>query len=412
MDTLRLEYLLQSFSQKTLTYPEREELLDWIGDPGHAGELEQVIGRLMEADVPEMELAEGVSRAILEAILATPARFEGVPPVESTEDDAPVVPLHSSVRGRRWWMAAAAVVLGLAGIGVWWAVHSPRVPTVEVAAANDMPPGGNRAMLTLGNGQKIVLDSAHVGLLAMQGSASVQKLTGGQLSYRVAGGGSRQTVYNTLSTPTGGQYRLDLPDGTKVWLNALSSITYPTVFAGSTRTVTIIGEAYFEVAMDKTHPFVVHVPGREEVTVLGTSFNINGYSDEPRLETTLFEGAVRVGGPSATAAAVVLRPGQQVVLDASGLKSQATPSADAVLAWKNGYFSLNGATTEEIMRQVARWYGAEVVYEGDVRQERFAGTVPRSANLSDLLRVLELTKTISFEIQDHKITVKPYPLHP
>jgi ferric-dicitrate binding protein FerR (iron transport regulator) len=218
-------------------------------------------------------------------------------------------------------------------------------------------------------------------------------------------------MYNAMTTPKGRQYQLELADGSKVWLNAASSITYPTAFTGNERKVTISGEAYFEISPDKTKPFKVSIDGKGEVEVLGTHFNINAYADEPTVNTTLLEGSVKIRAFNSNAGPEekqkTLYPGQQARLNV-GLVVVDSVNTGEVMAWKNGYFSFNGATTEAIMRQVKRWYDAEIIYEGTVKEERFAGSVPRSANASKLLEVLELTKTVKFVIEDKKIIVKPY----
>jgi ferric-dicitrate binding protein FerR (iron transport regulator) len=223
--------------------------------------------------------------------------------------------------------------------------------------------------------------------------------------------------YNTLTTATGGQTMVILADGSKVWLNALSSLRFPTVFTGSQRIVELEGEAYMEVTGDKSKPFLVNVSGRAHILVLGTHFNINAYKDEPTINTTLLEGAVRVSkddnkeaSQGGSGEAVTLKPGQQAQLGGCQILIDKDANTEEVMAWKNGYFSFDGATVEQIMRQVGRWYDLKVVYEGDVKNERFAGSVPRTADAGKLLETLSLTQTVRFELDHGTIYVKPF--HP
>lgn len=247
-------------------------------------------------------------------------------------------------------------------------------------------------MLTLGDGSRITLDSAGIGALAKQGNAMVEKSSADRIAYhssesKTAG---KAIVYNTLSTPRGGKYQLTLPDGTIVWLNASSSITYPVAFSGDKRKVTVTGESYFEVHSDPAHPFVV---SKEDVdiTVLGTQFNVNAYEDEEQMRVTLVEGAVKVDKGQV---GVVLKPGHQARVTGLG---QASPSSltqldhvniSAVTAWKNGSFNFAGKTLPEILRQLSRWYDVDVVYQGPVRQVNIAGEMGMDLNLSQVLKVL------------------------
>jgi transmembrane sensor len=391
----RLDFLLEAFTLRPLTTAEGAELMDLVADPAGEADLPAIVDRLMVVDGEELRLPERSAREILATILATkpPAREEdeGLAP-------APVVELNPSRRRPFRWIAAAVILLGLGwGAARLWINKTP-VPLPVVAKTPDLLPGSNRATLTLGNGQRLVLDSAAADTILTEGAAVVANADG-KLAYQAGNQPQAEIVYNTLSTPFGGTYMLTLPDDSKVWLNALSTLRYPTAFTGETREVTMTGEAYFEVATDAKRPFTIHVAGRQDVAVLGTQFNVNAYPDEPELVTTLLEGAVKISRKQQGVPEVMLlHPGQQELLNATGMSLRPTPDAAAVLAWKNGYFSFHGETLGTIMRQVARWYDAEIVYEGNVQNEQFAGTVPRSANAAKLLEVLALTKTVEFTI--------------
>ena len=315
-------------------------------------------------------------------------------------------------------VAAAAAILIMLSASIWYFLA--RIPKAEMAktentrAANqqDVAPGGNKAILTLADNSTIILDSAANGQLTQQGKTTVIKSGDGKLVYNAKALTTDHAplTYNTLTTPRGGQYQLILPDGSKVWLNAASSITYPTAFVGKERKVTISGEAYFEVApvllrSGQKMPFLVQ-QGDMTVQVLGTHFNVNGYDNEAALMTTLLEGSVRVTkGSSVT----VLKPGEQAVAGKAGNNNISVvndPDITEVMAWKNGQFAFNDATIESIMHQVERWYDVEIVYDAKV-SKHFIANIPRSVPLSELLKLLELTDQVHFKIQGRKITVLP-----
>jgi len=306
----------------------------------------------------------------------------------------------------RW--AAAAVLIG--GMVTWYLLTPKKTGQAEqtLAAKHDRPPGGNVALLTLADGSTIALDSVENGLVAQQGSTKIAKLDNGQLAYKKADHreGTDAPVHNTLTTPRGGQYRLILPDGTSVWLNAASSITYPTAFTGNERTVRVMGEAYFEVQRDKTRPFRVEFNAGADsgvVEVLGTGFNINAYTDEDAVRTTLLEGSIRVVSRETT----LLHPGQQAQLDSKGHSTVITDvNVEDVIAWKNGQFHFENADIRTVMRQIARWYNVEVVFEGKIPTEKFEGDIPRTSQLTDVFKILELSK-VHFKIDDKKVTVMP-----
>ena len=301
-------------------------------------------------------------------------------------------------------LMAAAVILGLiVGTIIWKSPFTKSPAPPKVVYAEDVPPGGEKAILTLGDGTVMTLDSTKNGPIARQGNMQIVKQTGGLLSYERMSGASTGASYNTLTTPRGGTYGLILPDGSKVWLNAGSSLRFPTPFTGEERRVELTGEAYFEVARNKTAPFRVAV-GSMDVEVLGTRFDIMAYADEPLIQASLLEGAVKV---TSSLGGITLKPGQQAGY-AAGSAFQITGNVDMdeVVAWKNGLFEFRKSDIESVMRQIARWYDVQVVYEGKKTSHSFSGIISRDNNASDVLRILELSD-VHFQIRGRTIVVMP-----
>ena len=274
---------------------------------------------------------------------------------------------------------------------------------------NDIAPGGNKAVLTLADNSVIVLDNAQNGTLAQQGNSKISKLDDGQLAYN-ASGETKEVLYNTISTPKGGQYQMTLSDGSKVWLNAASSIHFPVAFAGKERKVEITGEAYFEVAKNPEQPFKVLLVspsgggGGMSVEVLGTHFNINSYADESAVKTTLLEGAVKITKDNNVQ---MLLPGQQAQLYSNGqILLQKNIDVEEVVAWKNGKFIFNNADIKTIMQQLEKWYDITVEYKSKLTEEQFVGVISRSVNISEILKMLEKTKAVAFEISGKNIIVR------
>lgn len=303
------------------------------------------------------------------------------------------------------WFRYAAVILFLFGIGTYLFYNHFNRPADSAFGLNKPPqpeivPGGNKAVLTLADGQKIILDSAADGSVLQQGSAQVIKISAGQLLYQKNIGTA--VGYNTISTPKGGQYQVLLPDGTRVWLNASSSVTFPTTFVAGQRLVKITGEIYFEVAKNTQKPFIVDVNGKLSVEVLGTSFNVNSYADEENIKTTLLEGSVKV---IKAGEATVLSPGQQAVA-ASSDRQLTVVDADIskTLAWKNGIFDFTGADLKSVMRQLERWYDIKVQYKGSLSNITFEGRMYRNVNLSDVLEVLQ-EMGVKFELNGKNLIV-------
>lgn len=362
--------------------------------PAEQARFEAYLGTIDLPDLPWQAAAHG-DEAATQAAVYQRLRQSGVP--------AP---------GRRrrtpWAALLAFAVLLIAGVGGYWswqhraAPAVARRPALRPAVPVALRPGRNQALLTLADGRTVLLDQAHLGLLARQGGSQVQKTADGQLRYAVgaAGGG---LLYNTVATPRGGQYQLTLPDGSQVWLNAASSLRFPVAFTGAERRVELTGEAYFEVAKDAKHPFKVAARGAE-VTVLGTHFDVQAYADEPALAATLLEGAVRLSQGTQRA---LLRPGQQGRCWPQGQVQVREVDVQHAVAWKNGYFVFNDEPIEAIMRQVARWYDVDVQYQGALTNKDFNGKISRYKDAADVLRVLALTGAVHFTTEGRRITVQP-----
>lgn len=316
---------------------------------------------------------------------------------------------ETPVRTIKLWphIAAAASVLLVLSAGGYFLLHKTQLPQqVAQNQTQDIAPGHNQATLTLANGQTIVLTKGLYGQLAQQGMATVQVNNGNAIAYTAIGNKIETApVYNTLTTVRGEQspYPLVLADGTKIWLDAASSVTFPTAFVGKARLVKITGQAYFEVMHDAAHPFKVIVKG-QTIEDLGTTFNINAYDDEPTIQTTLISGKVRLTNTSGTA---LLRPGQVAIVapQKEGITVKDVDTEGSI-AWKNGYFLFDRENLESIMRRISRWYNVEVVFTNqESRQSAYWGSVTRYTNVSRVLKQLEETGHERFRIENNKIII-------
>ncbi len=366
----------------------------------------QLVARYAEGGATEEELEmffQLLAEGRLDAHLVTAMnQFAGI----AEADETATAP--SRIRRLPRWtrIAAAAILILAAGVGLytWLKPHPGRSLSNPQIMVIDRSPGTNKAILTLGNGQKIILDTAHNGQLARQSGAQIVKLDSGRLVYAATSGRPSQITFNTLTTPRGGQYQLTLPDGSRVWLDAASSITYPTAFTGKERKVSMTGQAYFEIVHRPGQPFVVNT---ENISLLdiGTAFNINAYADEPVAKITLTEGAIAL---KKRGHQLILSPGQQArSAGEEPLSLIRQADIEQTLAWKNGMIKLGGASIQEIMRQLARWYDVDVEFQGNLDQAVFSGIVSRRQNISGLIRILEATGSVHFSTDNKKIIVKP-----
>lgn len=316
-------------------------------------------------------------------------------------------PAKKARRLRLYYGAAAAAILCLL-LGVTFYKHlftAPNTGIVKTAAQEAdslIVPGGNKAILRLADGTLINLQQSKDGLLASQGNSKIIKADQGQLVYKAEGGSAATAAHNLISIPRGGKFAITLADGTKVWLNAASSLSYPCVFQQNQREVTLTGEAYFEVAHDPKRPFIVRAKG-QAVQVLGTHFNINAYADETAVRTTLLEGKVSIRSTESDESKFLL-PGQQAVLLGSHLSIKKV-NTDYSVAWQKGNFMFDREDIQSIMREIARWYDVQVRYEGEIPKDAFAGTVSRFKDVTDVLQILQLTGKVQFKIEGRNIIV-------
>jgi len=324
-------------------------------------------------------------------------------------------PIPTKIHPLSFWkyVAASVAVIALAGALYFNFKGSTRLPATAAVRETVLKPGSNKALLRLGDGSVIELNNASNGVLAMQGNTAVKKTKDGQLIYEAnrRNMGLKNTQ-NTITTPKGGQYQLTLPDGTRVWLNAGSSLTFPTVFDASERKVTLKGEAYFEVAKVYTPvakgtvrmPFFVQT-GESQVEVLGTHFNVMAYPDAVTQETTLLEGSVMVKHGAQEQKIV---PGQQATImnhSQAAIKVKKV-NMEAIMAWKEGLFLFDDSDIDEAMQQIGRWYNAEIVYRGPKPDTEFTGVLPRSSDLKQVLGLLELTRGVQFSVEGNQIIVQ------
>jgi len=306
-----------------------------------------------------------------------------------------------------WWSWAAAAVVIIAISGSYFLFFNKTNSEIakRVAQVNkpDVAPGGTKAILTLSGGHQVILGSMARDTILTEGAAIVANANG-RLAYNSGTAPTGEIVYNTLATPRGGQYQLTLPDGSQVWLNSESSIKYPTAFIGNDRKVEITGEVYFEVTKDKAKPFKVKL-NEMEVEVLGTHFNVNGYSDETSVKTTLLEGSVKITKGEETE---ILRPGEQGILENNQITKTKDIDLDKIMAWKNGWFEFDQTGLTTIMRQVSRWYDVDITYEGNLRDDKFGGRISKNLPLSDILKSLEANGNgVKFKLEGKKLIVQP-----
>lgn len=352
-----------------------------------------------------------------EELLAGERIYGNVMSVLTFENRKNVVPLWR--QPRVWWVAAGTILL-MATAG-YFAMNNKAVitKTAEVTKPIVQPmavPGGNKAVLTLADGSSIVLDSAANGALSQQGATTIMKKQDGELVYKTDGKTGEQAIaWNAISTPRGGQYQVVLPDGTKVWLNAVTVLRFPASFAGNERVVQLTGEAYFEVAplqlsSGQKMPFKISIlpqlGGQEgaQIEVLGTHFNVKAYNDEAAIKTTLLEGAVKMSGSKGQ---YLMKPGQQARVGRDGrMWLDENADVDEAVAWKNGRFQFNEADVEAVMRDIARWYDVTIEYAGKVPAEKFEGEIPRNSSITEVFKILELSN-VHCKIEGKKITVLP-----
>lgn len=383
-----LEYYIDRLAQGTITGQEWKALQDLLRKPENSALLDDLLSDQLAQFAAEPAAYPDVVKRVQEGVREQISR-----------EKIPLRAVHGAHWLRRWGWVAAAVIL-ISGIGAFFLASQRKnaQPAVVAANAMDVAPGKNGAILTLADGSTILLDSAADGQLAtQQGSQVVKK--GGQIVY-TPGGEEEALSYNTLHTPRGRVYQVTLPDGTKVWLNAASSISYPVAFSGKERVVAMTGEAYFEVAPHVQMPFRVTVNETNSVEVLGTHFNIKAYTEDELISTTLLEGAVRI---ASNGKKMVLKPGQQAKasIERLSVKDLGENGISEAMAWKEGRFNFQDVNLQEIMRQLSRWYDIEVVYEKGIPDLEFIGGMDRSLPLSEVLKGLKMSG-VNFRLENGK----------
>jgi len=384
----RIAYLIAGFIRKTLTEAEHDELDKWV-----------------ETSDENMLLFEELTdEKNIEANLAWMDKTRTEQALQSTKERIEFTPEYNNLKTRKWFYSiAASVILLLAAFGIYKIINNKQGNQSSIAKVDqqEIQPGGNNATLTLGNGNVIDLASASNGLIKNDNGTAISKSKEGEINYTDSGMTDKTMVSdNVLTTPKGGQYKVKLPDGSMVFLNAASSLKYPTAFTGGERDVYLEGEAYFEIAKDKSKPFKVRLTDESEVKVLGTHFNIMAYRDEASKDVTLLEGSVQI---TAGTDQKKLTPGLQGRISTGKIMINSADT-DQVVGWKNGQFVFHDADIQSIMRQVARWYDVEIQYETKSTQH-FNATIQRKEPVLRLLHILEETDQIHFKIKNKTIYV-------
>lgn len=387
-------HLVQKYLTNSLTASEQEELVAMSRLPEHRAVLDEMIIEDLKANAFGAEEDPALKQHLFEQLETRIANWETMPAERP-----------SKVRKLLVRFTAAAAVVAALSAGYYFLLQHKKVEQrmADKRSLQDIPPGSNKATLTLADGSTIELDDSKEGNLATQGGVKVMKLDSGMLAYNAPAAGGKM-VFNTITTPRGGQFQLLLSDGSHITLNSASSLKFPAAFNGADREVILTGEAFFEVAEDASQPFRVKA-GETVVEVLGTSFNIMSYTNEPLQSTTLVEGAVKL---NAAGLAQILRPGEQAVLNyQSHTVKVRSADVEEAIAWKNGKFQFVKKNISTIMRQIERWYDVDVELKGDFSDVVLSGVVSRKEYVSQLLEALEETGDVRFQTTGKHITVFP-----
>lgn len=383
----RINDLLDQYVNKTISEEDFSELFNYISKDDYKQLLDDYMKKSDKVSLPDADVHHVDWNHMYQNIVANK---------KERSKTAIIISL-----AKKLTIAASLAIVGYLGYNIYNKQMAPQ-PAVQIAKT-DLLPGGDKAILKLADGSEIVLNDAQNGTLTQQGASNINKSDEGFIEYAVNDEEEQKVYTNTLSTPRGGQYRLMLPDKSLVWLNAESSITFPTAFVGNQRKVTVTGEVYFEVSKDKTKPFIVE-SGQANVEVLGTHFNVNLYPNEESAAVTLLEGSIKLNHNNASK---ILVPGQQAVFDANSSRILLkNVDVDNVVDWKNGLFIFEDASIKDVMRQVERWYDVDVKYVGKTPSIKFNGVVSRNNNVSKLLKLLQAAGNVAFNINNKTIEVK------
>lgn len=415
-----LSSLFLKLLNNTCSDEEAALIVDLLADENNQAFFNQLIQEQLEKDFNEQALSE-IMRGRLDGQLKI-ILSQAVKPKKN----------HPSIYGmsRKRLSFAAAILLISFTTGLCYFLINKKDIQNTIVGHSTLPilPGTNKAVLTLANGRQIVLDDMANGKIAQQAAMRIEKTKDGQLVYEADSQSlsgddvpGKSELFNTISTPKGGQYQVVLPDGTKVWLNAASSLKFPAVFNDIERKVELSGEAYFEVARIsarslakgnkglKNVPFIV-VSNHQKIEVLGTHFNVNAYADEPDTKTTILEGSVQVSAGSFIAAeehaliTKALKAGEQSQISGEELVIS-HGNAESAIAWKSGKFQFENEPIESVMRKIARWYDVDIDYRGNMDKKIFSGTISKYDDVKEVLKMLQLTGTVNFKINERRIIV-------
>lgn len=410
MNVDQFKILLDRYLKDTISVEELPVFIEYLRHYSDTGQLQQAIEEALTDNSFSGISDQSKTETIFQKILQQAAANENI--------SIPAEPVYKIEHTRNHfrvlhWLTAAAVIAAVF-TGTYFFLQKKKSPSDQVSnsqsnqtLANDADPGTDRAVLKLADGSEIILDDADTGMITQQGNAKVFKLNNGELTYKATSGSESEMVYNTLSTPRGGQYQLVLPDGSKVWLNASSSLRFPAFFAGKERVVELTGEGYFEITHNLKKPFAVNVNDMK-VEVLGTHFNIMAYDNEKTVNTTLLEGSVKLSSTALSKTGkqgIKIKPGQQATL-IKNISSMNVHEADveSAVAWKNGMFQFKSDDIETIMRQIERWYDVSVNYADKIPEGHYSGAIERDNKLSTVLRILE-ESDLKFKIEGKTLTI-------
>ncbi|MCE7040130.1 FecR family protein [Dyadobacter sp. CY312] len=401
MSDSRITFLFYRYFDGTASHEDQQELTRLLSLEESREQIQTLMEEAWTTFSADQEVfSKEVSSKILTNVFDRPQGE--ISEVELERDDHIIAPNWWS---QNWWSVAATVFITL-GLSIYYFFgKNMQVPAQQQVVQNqqtEIRPGSNKATLTLGDGSIINLDQIQNGHISTYGDTKIEKPEDGQLIYKANKGDELAATFNTISVPRGGQYQIKLADGTQVWLNAASSLRYPTRFDGSERVVELTGEGYFEVAKHSRLTFKVKSNG-SEIEVLGTNFNINAYSDEPSLKTTLLEGSVKISSGKESS---LIKPGEEAVITSNEPVRIQKADLEKAIAWKNGSFQFSGTPLPEVMRQIMRWYDIDVTYEGKILPRQFGGEISRDSDLKDVLKILEISK-IHFRLEGRKIVVLP-----
>jgi len=393
MESTRFSFLFDKYIHQSCTDAELNELMYLINQSDYDEELDNAMHTLWNSNHSMEKVDAHKKQHILRSIL----------------QPQKVVPIVQK-NGYSWYrtgFAAAAVILLISFVYFFFSYNA--IDPQKVLAQHDIPAGTNCATLTLADGSTIDLNAAQTGRIANGEQVSITKTSDGQLIYNIKARTTQTTklAYNTLTTPKGGQYQVNLPDGTRVWLNSASSLRFPEHFGPAERRVELSGQGYFEVAHNKAMPFKV-VSNLQEVEVLGTHFDVSSYPDDRLMKTTLLQGSVKVSLYGKKRETVLLKPGQQSVLTTSGTMKVSLADVEQAIGWKEGDFVFHSAPLDQIMKELGRWYDIEVnIANGVDRNQTYSGSISRSKPLSAVLIMLKSSSNIKFNIKNRVVSISP-----